>query len=124
MDEQKEKIESVYLSSLLSIIRISTFFAPTALHRLAVDVGVVYRHDGVRGRLLGGKPEIEREGDLGLSPGRVFRGYDGVGVTVGARWCVQKEKSPFPGAMRRSFHQLNRTLLWWLNEMVSATGAV
>lgn len=77
----------------MSIIRISTLLAPTALHRLAVDVCVVYRYDGVRGRLLGGKPEIEREEDLGLSPGRVFR----------RRWCwlvrggrdgVYKKKSP------------------------------
>jgi len=58
--------ERVYLSSLLSIIRISTFLAPTALHCLAVDICVVYRYDGVRGRFLGRKPEIEEEGDLSL----------------------------------------------------------
>jgi len=44
---------------LLSIIRISTLLAPTALHRLAVDVRVVYSYNGVRGRLLGRKPGIE-----------------------------------------------------------------
>ena len=51
----------IYLSGLLSIVGISALLTPTTLHRLAIDIGVVYCHDSVRGRFLRWKSVSKQE---------------------------------------------------------------
>lgn len=54
-----DKRSNVYLSSLLSIVRIPALLPPATLHRLTIDVGVVNCHNSVCRRFFGRKPEIQ-----------------------------------------------------------------
>ena len=49
-----------YLAVGREVVGISGLLSPRALDGVAVDVGVVHRHDGVRGRLLRRKSEKSR----------------------------------------------------------------